>query len=175
MRAFLAAGPRAPARECRSIARVARPGCPESLAPILLRTVDLPPSQPIRKLQAIEIRSPLSTSRRTATTPSPSCVKSSNTGAVEHADAWLGRSVREQYGLEINLIDPVRRLRSRPRCVRPLDCAVALGPRGDADAAEFDPRRRRAGGDVVRIVRRKPGSTQLCGDAEAAEDLHRAG
>src|SRR5262249_32916167 len=47
--------------------------------------------------------------------------------AVEHADAWLGRSVREQYGLEIDLIDPVRRLRSRPQRARPLDCAVALG------------------------------------------------
>ena len=96
-------------------------------------------------------------------------------GAVEHADAWLGRGVREEYGLEINLIDPVWRLRSRPQSVWPVVCAISLGPRGNTDAAELGPRRRRAGSDIVRIVPGKPGRTQPRGEAEAAEGLHRAG
>ena len=55
-------------------------------------------------------------------------------GAVEDADARLGCGVGKQHRLEIDLVDPVRGFRRRPRGVRSLSRGVSLGSRRDRDA-----------------------------------------
>ena len=93
-------------------------------------------------------------------------------GMMENTDARARRRVRKQQRLEINLVDPMRRLRRRPPGVRPAGRRESLVARRDGNARELDPGRRRAERDIVRKIRRKPRLAQALGDAEAPEDLH---
>ncbi|MET4477420.1 hypothetical protein ABIB66_001936 [Bradyrhizobium sp. F1.13.3] len=79
----------------------------------------------------------------------------------------------EQDRLEIDLVDPVGRLRRRPPGIGATSGAVAACARGNVDAAQLDAGRRGPVGAVVREICGQACVAQLCGDAEPAEDLHR--
>jgi len=80
----------------------------------------------------------------------------------------------EQDRLQIDLIDPVRRLRRRPPCIGAARGAVAGGAAGNLDPAELNARRGCPVGAVVGEVRGQAGIAQLRRHAEPAEYLHRA-
>ncbi len=94
--------------------------------------------------------------------------------ARQNGDARLSGGVAEQDRLEIDLVDPVRRLGRRPPGVGAAGGAVAARARGNVDTAELDAGRRGPIGAIVREVRGQARVAQLCGDAQPAEDFHRS-
>jgi hypothetical protein len=94
--------------------------------------------------------------------------------AIENAQVRHRLGMREQDGLEEDLVDAMRRLGRRAPGVGPTGRGVALRAARDRDARQLDARGGRAIGDVVGIVRRQPGVAQRARDAKTPEDLHRA-
>jgi hypothetical protein len=82
--------------------------------------------------------------------------------------------VREQHRLEKQLVDAVGELGGRPPSVDALLSTHAPGARRHLDARELGAGRRDAAGDVVAVFGRQPGRTDLVGEPEPPEDLHRA-
>ena len=79
----------------------------------------------------------------------------------------------EQHRFEIDLVDPVRRLRRRPPGIRAVLGREALGAARNFDARDFASEKRGAIDHVVGIIRRQSGVAHLLRDAEPAEDFHR--
>ena len=95
--------------------------------------------------------------------------------AVEDRDAGRRPSMREQDRFEVDLVDPVWRLRGRPPGIRATLGGVAVAAARDRDARNFPAHHRRAIGDVIGVVHRQPGVPDLPPHTEAAEQLHRSG
>ena len=96
-------------------------------------------------------------------------------GLVADRDQRIGRRLREDQRLQIDLVDPVRRLRRRPPGVRPGEIRPALGARGDRDARDLMPPRHAGAIDaIVGIIRRQAGIANHVREAQPAERLHRA-
>ncbi len=89
-------------------------------------------------------------------------------GPIQDRDAGRRRGMVEKDRFEKDLVDPMRRLRGRPPCIRATRGGVAVAAAGDRDARQLPPDHRRAIGDVVRIVRRQPGVPELAARRRAA-------
>jgi hypothetical protein len=94
--------------------------------------------------------------------------------AVEDAHARRGLRVGEEDGLQVDLVDAVRRLGRGPPAVGAGFVGVAVLPRRNVDARQLLAREGGAVRDVVGMVCGQAGAAQRRGHAEAAQDLHGA-
>src|SRR4051812_38790453 len=91
---------------------------------------------------------------------------------VENSDAGLSLGACEQDGLEIDLVDTMRRLGCRPIGVRPSGCRVAILPRRNRDPRQLTADHGGPIGAVVWKVGWQAALPHLSDDTEASEHLH---